>query len=190
MSRRLAVLVLVLALVLGAGPAAAVTYQIRYSAFASAGGAPVTVGSVRLGQSAGQSVTGAGEHATAPKFAESAGYWHWAGPFPLVGVEPPGPVPEVLAFALEPGAPTPFEHSTAIRYALPTETGSVPVALKVYDLSGRLVRVLDQGTREAGVHRVNWDGTDGAGHLLGGGVYFAHITAGPYAATRRLVLTR
>jgi len=187
-SRRFALPLLVLAL--AAGPAGAITYQIRYDAFASAGGAPVTVGALRLGQSAGQPVTGAGTHGTAPAFAEGAGYWHWAGPFPLVGVDGPDGAPAVLAFALEPGAPTPFAHSTAIRYAIPTSAGAVPVALRIYDLSGRMVRTLDQGVREAGVHTTRWDGADATGRPLGGGVYFIRIIAGPFAATRRLVLAR
>jgi len=188
MLRRLAAVPL-LVLALTAGTAHA-QFHLRYDAFASGGGAPVTIGSLRLGQSVGQSVAGAGTHGAAPAFAEGAGFWHWVGPFPLVGVDGPGAAPEVLAFALEPGAPTPFAHATTIRYAIPTSTGAVPVALRIYDLSGRIVRSLDQGTREAGLHTVRWDGTDATGHLLGGGVYFARITAGPFAATRRLVLAR
>ena len=102
----------------------------------------------------------------------------------------PDPAPDApVAFALYPNTPNPFARATTIRYAIPAASGGVPVSLRIFDLSGRLVRTLDSGRRDAGVHTAHWDGADGVGHALGGGIYFCRITAGPFAATRRLVLT-
>jgi len=41
-----------------------------------------------------------------------------------------------------------------------------PVTLSVFDVEGRLVKVLDQGMRAAGSHEAVWDGTDAAGRPL------------------------
>jgi flagellar hook assembly protein FlgD len=44
--------------------------------------------------------------------------------------------------------------------------------LGVYDLAGRLQKSLVQGTLDAGVHTVGWDGTDLGGSPVRAGVYF------------------
>lgn len=76
-----------------------------------------------------------------------------------------------LAFA--PAAPNPFGGGTKLRFTLPRPGA---VRLRVYDLGGRVVRTLADGTREAGAHGVLWDGRDDAGHDVPNGVYFARLS--------------
>ena len=58
----------------------------------------------------------------------------------------------VLAeYVLEGNYPNPFNTQTTIRFGLPEST---QVTLVVYDVLGRQVRVLVDGTREAGTHKV------------------------------------
>ena len=54
------------------------------------------------------------------------------------------------------------------------------------DASGRRVRTLVDGWREAGEHSVRWTGVDDQGGRVGAGVYFCRIEAGQFAATRRV----
>jgi flagellar hook assembly protein FlgD len=84
--------------------------------------------------------------------------------------------------------PNPFNPMTRIRYELP-ETGAV--TLEVFDLTGRLVRVLRNGVKEGpGLQSVSWDGTDGAGRSVASGVYLYRLNMGSHSESRRMVLVR
>jgi hypothetical protein len=77
-----------------------------------------------------------------------------------------------------------------IRYAIPSALAGQPVALRIFDSSGRLVRTLDAVNRSAGVHETVWDGIDLNGQPAGWGVYFCRLDAGSSRLTRRLVVVR
>lgn len=93
--------------------------------------------------------------------------------------EPPGPWLECY--------PNPFNPRTTLRYHLPE---SRAVRLAVFDLSGRLVRVLSDGPEAAGRHAVAWDGRDAAGREVGSGVYLARLDCGGEVQTVRMGLIR
>ena len=172
------------------GGALAQPFHIDATTFSSAGGAPAGQ-TLALGMTLGQSVAGLGAGIASSHDKEGAGFWHW-GSQQVLDVPAPTPRGEgvVLTYALYPNSPNPFSTRTLIRYAIPSGVGAVPVQLRIYDLSGRLVRTLDSGWRSGGLHALPWDGRDKAGHALGGGIYFCRVTAGSFAATRRLVLAR
>ena len=83
--------------------------------------------------------------------------------------------------------PNPFNPTTTIGYELP-ERSDVQVA--VYSVDGRLVRVLDAGSRPAGVHEVGWDGLDTSGHAVASGVYFYKLVAGSFVETKKMTLLK
>jgi len=88
-----------------------------------------------------------------------------------------------LAFL--PPRPNPLHSGTEFAFTLPARAD---VALEVFDLSGRRVaRVLD-GTAEAGEHRVPWDARDDRGIRLGAGLYFAHFRTAGLDAVRRIAI--
>ena len=74
--------------------------------------------------------------------------------------------------ALLPNYPNPFNIQTTIEWTLPEPN---PVRLVVYDALGRQVRVLKDGTLDAGHHSVVWDGRNDAGSTLGSGLYFFQL---------------
>lgn len=87
--------------------------------------------------------------------------------------------------ALAPNAPNPFAGATTLRYAI-TEAGRV--ALVIYDLAGRRVRILLDRAEPAGARsQVTWDGRDAHGRRAPGGVYLARLTTPGGSLTRRLV---
>ena len=91
-------------------------------------------------------------------------------------------------FALYPNVPNPFNPTTMIRYDLLLASR---VSLRVYDVSGRLVRVLRDGnTESAGQHEAKWDGRDGTGRVAPSGVYFYRLETGNYAETRKMVMLK
>jgi ligand-binding sensor domain-containing protein len=68
--------------------------------------------------------------------------------------------------------PNPFNPSTTISFDQPEDDF---VTLKIYDISGRLVRVLMQEHKLAGEHSILWDGLDDAGQKVAAGVYLYRI---------------
>jgi subtilisin family serine protease len=79
-------------------------------------------------------------------------------------------------FALGPAMPNPAKVSIAISYELPVD---IPVSLKVYNLSGQLVRTLVSGKEKSGYKRVTWDGRSEDGSRVGS-----------FKATRKIVVIR
>ena len=90
-------------------------------------------------------------------------------------------------YALYPNYPNPFNAATTITYALPQAT---PVMLKVYDLTGREVALIDQGTEAAGLHSVVWQAADPSGKPLASGVYQIRLDTQSIKATQKLMLLR
>jgi hypothetical protein len=85
-------------------------------------------------------------------------------------------------------SPNPFARGgTSVNYEL-AQYG--PVELTVHDVSGRLVRRLESGPRQRGIHAVRWDGTDGRGRVVPAGVYFVRYSASGVVSTGRLTLVR
>jgi hypothetical protein len=103
-------------------------------------------------------------------------------PTGMVGV---GDAPAVLAFALP--SPNPADARTMLQYTLPR---AGMVRLGVYDASGRLVRELASGTREAGQHAEAWDLRDASGRTVGAGLYFARLAVDGRTLVRRVAVTR
>ncbi len=83
--------------------------------------------------------------------------------------------------------PNPFNPQTTLSYQLPTRAR---VHLRLYDVQGRLLRVLVDGMRDAGAHTESWDGRDAQGRALGSGVYFARLDAEGWEASCKLLLVR
>jgi len=117
---------------------------------------------------------------------DSAQLWRLAE---MLDVEsPPQPVsPNPSGVVLYPSIPNPSFGSCIVRYALPEPSG---VALRIYDISGRLVRVLEQGTRSSGPHSVPWDGTNDRGRFVSSGIYFLRLEAGNSQVIRQTVVVR
>ncbi len=107
-------------------------------------------------------------------------------PLPPSGVEL-GPVALPTAFALGQSYPNPMVGGSTIKYALPRD---VPVSLKVYNVSGQLVKTLVSEAEKAGYKQVSWDGKSNGGHKVGAGVYFYRFQAGDFTATKKLVVVR
>jgi hypothetical protein len=83
--------------------------------------------------------------------------------------------------------PNPFNPSTTIKFEL-KEKGFV--TLKVYDASGRLVRTLVEGERDAAAHSVDWDGANDRGGAVASGIYFYKMETKGFGQTKKMVLLR
>jgi hypothetical protein len=84
--------------------------------------------------------------------------------------------------------PNPFRSRTVIRYEM--ENASA-VDLAVFDIRGRLVRVLERGSlREPGAYEVSWDGVSDRGVRVAPGIYFYRLQGRDFAVSRRMVFVR
>jgi len=97
-------------------------------------------------------------------------------------------------FVLEQNYPNPFNPQTTISYSLPANSH---VSLKVYSVTGQLVRTLSEGEEAAGRHIILWDGMNDHGNSIGSGVYFCRLQATPRGGafngivqTKKLLLLR
>ncbi len=102
----------------------------------------------------------------------------------------PRPVPE--SFAVLQNYPNPFNPETWIPYQLPD---SADVTIRIYDVSGKLVRHLHVGFQEAGFYvsresAAYWDGRNDTGENVATGLYFYHLQAGESHAIRRLLILK
>jgi hypothetical protein len=93
----------------------------------------------------------------------------------------------ITGVSLSPSFPNPFGPATTVRFELPQRSH---VSLRVYDVAGRLVRVLADVDMPAGSHIASWDARDDSGRLVAAGVYFCRLAAGDRSETRRMVLIR
>jgi len=89
--------------------------------------------------------------------------------------------------ALYQNFPNPFNPSTIIRYDI-AEPGMVN--LRIYDVTGALVRVLETRLRDRGRYQIGWNGENNRGEQISSGVYFYRLTAPGYSQTRKMVLIR
>ena len=88
--------------------------------------------------------------------------------------------------------PNPFNPETWIPYRLAEDAF---VTLTIYNLSGQIVRTLDVGHQIAAVYEnrseaIYWDGRNGLGEQVASGVYFYHLSAGDYSATRKMLILK
>jgi len=92
-----------------------------------------------------------------------------------------------IATMLHQNHPNPFNPSTIVPYEL---ASPAHVSLRVYDVNGALVRVLDEGNYPAGRYEVGWNGDNERGDRVASGVYFYHLTASGFSQTRKMVLLK
>lgn len=88
-------------------------------------------------------------------------------------------------FSLKQNYPNPFNPSTKIEYAIPFDG---KVSLSIFDMSGKEISKLVNGTQTAGYYSVNFDGTN-----LASGVYYYRIEVSGqnnFVDTRKMLLVK
>ena len=88
--------------------------------------------------------------------------------------------------------PNPFNPETWIPYRLAEDAF---VTLTIYDLSGHAVRQVDVGHRIAAVYEnrskaIYWDGRNDFSEQVASGVYFYHLSADDFSATRKMLIIK
>jgi len=76
---------------------------------------------------------------------------------------------------------------TSIEYTLPVDGH---VSLKMYNVTGQLVRTLVDEDKPAGYYTTTWDSRSTGGAVVASGTYFYRLSAGDYTATRKMILLK
>jgi flagellar hook assembly protein FlgD len=86
---------------------------------------------------------------------------------------------------LLPAKPNPANNTVEFGIALPKADH---VRLQVFDVRGRLIRQLVDGSKPAGRHVLTWDLHDGRGVAAAPGVYFVRMRTSAGSFERKLVV--
>jgi hypothetical protein len=85
-------------------------------------------------------------------------------------------------FSVKDNYPNPFNPGTTIEFNLPAHTN---VEIFIFDMLGQKVQTLLNEEKPAGNHMIYWKATD-----LSAGVYVLYLRAGPYLASKRMMLMK
>lgn len=83
--------------------------------------------------------------------------------------------------------PVPSTNTLTVSYSIPQKER---VQLVVYDILGRKVKTLVDGTMEAGAHTITWRGRDDRNRKVATGVYFCRFEVGEHMETTKFVMLR
>lgn len=103
----------------------------------------------------------------------------------LIEMQTQNPVP--YTYALDQNYPNPFNPATVIAFSIATTS---EVRLDVYDILGRRITRLANGTWDAGIHRVIWDGRSEDGVEVASGIYFYRFETRGFTQTRKMLLLK
>jgi hypothetical protein len=96
--------------------------------------------------------------------------------------------PRPLADRLVGAVPNPFNPRTTIKFEV---AANGPVDLRLYDMRGRLVRILlDDAPYPVGAYEIPWDGRNDHGGAVATGVYLCRFTTRSGVETARMTLIR
>jgi len=93
----------------------------------------------------------------------------------------------VMRYTLYPNYPNPFNPVTTLRYDLPEDA---MVNITIYDMMGRQVKALVNGSQTAGYKSIQWNATNSLGEPVSAGLYLYTIQAGDYTQTNKMVLLK
>jgi hypothetical protein len=103
----------------------------------------------------------------------------------ITGIEEDQHTPD--KFELFQNYPNPFNPSTQIRFSLAKHS---QVEINIYDVRGILISKICKGEFEAGVHTVEWDGTNSLGYKVASGVYFYQLKTDEFNVVKKMEMIR
>lgn len=92
------------------------------------------------------------------------------------------PINIVYDFALYQNYPNPFNPVTVIKFSIPEASN---VKLSLYDVIGRKIKDLINDKLDAGIHSINFDGSE-----LASGVYVYRLEAGKNVSIKKMILIK
>lgn len=96
-------------------------------------------------------------------------------------------LPSAKRFFLYANYPNPFNPETTIEYQLPKIS---EVTIKVFNMTGQLIKTLVNQEQSAGDYIVTWNGKNEIGQDVASGVYLYKVETKDFVQTRKMLLIR
>ncbi len=94
-------------------------------------------------------------------------------------------------YALGENYPNPFNPTTRFALDIPAlKDGNTQITVHVYDLLGKRVRTLYDGTIAPGNYTFEWDGRNESGRVLPSGMYIYRVSTEQFSQARKMVLMK
>jgi len=90
-------------------------------------------------------------------------------------------------FRLLQNYPNPFNASTTIRYLISSPEN---VSVRIFNLSGQLLKEITKKHNQAGEYEIVWYGTNNIGQRVSSGAYYYQLTVGNYIETKKMILLK
>lgn len=90
-------------------------------------------------------------------------------------------------YALGQAQPNPFNRRASINYQL-KEPGRV--SIRVYSITGQLIKTVVDAVQEADYYQITWDGTNDRGQKVAAGVYLYRMDAGGFNDMKKAIFLR
>lgn len=90
-------------------------------------------------------------------------------------------------FSLSQNYPNPFNPLTNIEYSIAEVSN---VSIKIYDISGKLVKELMNEVKNAGFHTIRWDSKNNLGKKVSSGLYLYKLQTDNFEQVRKMILMR
>ena len=90
-------------------------------------------------------------------------------------------------YELQQNYPNPFNATTSIQFSLDRTD---EVTLTVYDILGRKIKTLYDGSIPAGLHSFIWDGTDQSDNAVASGIYFYRLDSSENTTAKSMILLK
>ncbi len=177
-------LMLFSALALAVAAPAQGAFSLARTAF-SGGGVAASGGSFTLGATIGEA--GFVGRVGGGSYTLSEGFWPNVIAITAVDVANLGSESAIWVNRLRPNFPNPFATSTSIGYSVARPSD---VRLTVYDVTGRRVSSLVDGSQVPGKYQVFWRGLDESGSPVASGVYMFRLDVGDWSSTRKMLKIR
>lgn len=166
LKRSVGIVLLCLAVLL-IGSSRADAQQITWQVVGS-GATTTSGGAITLMGTVGQTAIGTVEGGTTTAYL---GFW-----VPLSSVSSVPTPGDVTSTSTLKNFPNPFNTTTTLYYEVPERS---MVRVRIFDLSGQLVKELVDGVQESGSKEITWDGTDERGMEAASGTYYYSMDAQP-----------
>lgn len=90
-------------------------------------------------------------------------------------------------FKLSQNYPNPFNPNTTIRYSInsPDE-----VSIRIYDVSGQLIKEIIENRNQSGEYQVIWDGKNNFGESVSSGTYFYQLVIDNHSEAKKMILLK
>ena len=89
-----------------------------------------------------------------------------------------------VEFSISQNYPNPFNPTTKLQFQIPA-TGELK--LNIYDITGRLVKEIFSGEKDAGLHTLDWNAKDLNGNQVASGVYFYSVQFNNTLLTKKMI---